>query len=131
MPVSTDVKLSTLSYVILYVKDTKKSVPFYRDTLGVKVKVDDNGWVELDTGAVTLALHAAEDYKPSMSETQPVVVFPVENIQQAYEALKAKGVKFEKEPQIVCEHDGNQVGKSADFRDPDGNRLSIYGIEKK
>jgi catechol 2,3-dioxygenase-like lactoylglutathione lyase family enzyme len=128
MPVSTDVKLSTLSYVILYVKDTAKTVPFYRDTLGMKVKVDEQGWVELESGPVTLALHA-EANLPAKREGQPIVVFNVENIQQAYESLKAKGVKFEKEPHVVCEAEGKS-GKSADFVDPDGNRLSIFGYEK-
>jgi lactoylglutathione lyase len=131
MPVSADVKLSTLAYIILYVKDTKKSVPFYRDTLGLKVKANEEGWVELESGAVTLALHGHDQHKPIQSETQPIVVFQVENVQQAYEGLKAKGVKFHSEPHIVCEAGPEQVGKSADFEDLDGNRLSIFGLCKK
>lgn len=131
MPVSTEVKLSTLSYIILYVKDTKKAVPFYRDTLGVKVKSDEEGWVELETGSVTVALHGHDQTPPAHSETQPIVVFNVENIHQAYEALKTKGVKFEHEPVVVCEAGPEQVGMSASFRDPDGNRLSIFGMSKK
>lgn len=131
MPTTTEVKLSTLSYVILYVKDTAKTVPFYRDTLGLKVRVDEHGWVELETGSVTLALHSDDKLPAKRQGGEPIVVFNVENIQQAYESLKAKGVKFEKEPQIVCEADGNKTGKSADFVDPDGNRLSIFGYEKK
>jgi catechol 2,3-dioxygenase-like lactoylglutathione lyase family enzyme len=129
--VSTDVKISTLSYVILYVKDTTKSVPFYRDTLGLKVRVDEHGWVEFESGAVTLALHGHENMPAKRQDGEPIVVFNVENIQQAYEALKAKGVKFEKEPHQVCEGAEGKVGKSADFVDLDGNRLSIFGYEKK
>ena len=131
MAVSTDVKLSTLSYVILYVKDTKKTVPFYRDTLGMKVRVDEHGWVELESGPVTLALHAHENLAPTRSDSEPIVVFNVDNIKHAYEALKAKGVKFDGEPKQVCEGAEGKVGLSADFKDPDGNRLSIFGYEKR
>jgi catechol 2,3-dioxygenase-like lactoylglutathione lyase family enzyme len=131
MALSTDVKISTLSYVILYVKDTKQSVAFYRDTLGLKVKVDEHGWVELETGSVTLALHGHESMPATRPEGEPIVVFNVDNIQQAYEGLKAKGVKFTDAPKQVCEGEADKVGKSADFKDPDGNRLSIFGYEKK
>ena len=65
MSVKSPVKLSTLAYVILYVADTEKSLPFYRDILGLKVKSGDPGWVELETGATTLALHGEENRQPS------------------------------------------------------------------
>ena len=130
MATSTDIKLSTLAYVIVYVKDTKKSLPFYRDVLGMKVKFEDNGWVEMETGAVTLALHADEKHKVEHA-VGPVPVFSVEDIYAAYEGLKNKGVKFDKELQVVCEGEEGKVGKSADFRDPDGNRLSVFGYAKE
>lgn len=129
MPVPTDVKLSTLSYVILYVRDTQKIVAFYRDTLGLKVRVNEQGWAEFETGSVTLALHHHEGDMPKRNGAEPIVVFNVDDIQGTFEALKAKGVKFEKEPHVVCEAEG-KTGKSADFNDPDGNRLSIFGYVK-
>jgi extradiol dioxygenase family protein len=126
MPAKTDVKLTTISYIILYVKDTAKALPFYRETLGMKVKSEEDGWVELDTGSTTLALHSEE--KPTAQRSgSAVVVFNVDDLQGAYEALKAKGVKFTREPQVVCEA-GDKVGKSADFTDPEGNPLSIFGM---
>ncbi len=129
MSVSTDVKLSTLSYVILYVKDASKVVPFYTETLGLKVKMNEQGWVEFESGAVTLALHSDDKLPAKRQGGEPIVVFNVEDVQHAYEALKAKGVKFAKEPQIVCEAEG-KTGRSADFTDPDGNRLSIFSYTK-
>jgi catechol 2,3-dioxygenase-like lactoylglutathione lyase family enzyme len=130
MPAQTSLKLSTLSYVIIYVKDTKKALSFYRDTLGMKVRMEEDGWVELDTGSVTVALHADEHHK---SETTPgvVPVFAVDNVHEAYEVLKAKGIKFDKDLQVVCEGEGGKVGKCADFRDLDGNRLSVFGYANK
>jgi lactoylglutathione lyase len=130
MPVSTNVKLKTLSYVILYVKDTTKAVPFYRDTLGLKVITQEDGWVEFETGGPTkLCLHGDPELKPNSAARQTCVCFSVDDIQGTYEALKAKGVKFAKEPHVVCEAEG-KTGKSADFYDADGNYLSVFGYAK-
>lgn len=130
MAVQTDVKLKTASYVILYVPETEKALSFYRDTLGMTVKVNEEGWVELDAGPLTLALHHIDKTVQRSPEGAATVVFTVEKIHDAYEALKAKGVKFHREPQQVCETpDG--IGMSADFSDPWGNALSIYGTEPR
>jgi hypothetical protein len=32
--------------------------PYYRDVLGITVKLHDGDWAELDTGGTKLALHA-------------------------------------------------------------------------
>lgn len=131
MPVKTDVKLTNLGYVIVYVKDMEKALPFYRDTLGMKVKVDDSGWVEFETGPATFALHADTKLSGTRAPGQPIPVFTVQDINHVYESLKNAGVKFESTPRQVCEAGPNQIGLSADFHDPDGNFLSIYGVVKK
>lgn len=131
MPVSTPVQLKTIGYVILYVKDAKKTAEWYRDTLGVPLKFAEEGWAELETNGTTLALHSHEKLPATRGEAQAITVFNVDDIKGTYEALKQKGIKFEKEPQEVCAQD-DFVGLSADFSDPDGNKLSIYGkVPKK
>jgi lactoylglutathione lyase len=129
MPVKTNLKISTISYAIVYVRDTAKSVSFYRDVLGAKVKVDSPGWVEFDMGATTLALHSDTEFKGERRNSV-VVVFPVDNIDKAYEELKAAGVKIVTAPHQVCEAE-DTVGVSCDFEVPDGNLLSFYGNKKK
>jgi catechol 2,3-dioxygenase-like lactoylglutathione lyase family enzyme len=128
MAVSTNVKLSTMSFVILYVKDTAKSIPFYRDTLGMNVLMNEEGWVELEAGPTKLCLHGEPEMKPEKAGLTSIC-FEVPDVIGYYEGLKTKGVKFEKEPHVVCEAEG-KTGKAADFRDPDGNRLSIFGYVK-
>jgi catechol 2,3-dioxygenase-like lactoylglutathione lyase family enzyme len=128
MPSATDVKLSRLGYVILYVKDTTKSLPFYRDTLGMKVLKEEEGWVEFESGETTVCLHGDKELKSNHQE-RTSLCFNIEDIKGAYEALKAKGVKFDKEPHVVCQADG-KTGLSADFHDPDRNSLSIFGFAK-
>ena len=132
MPVKTNVKISSLGYVIVYVKDTKTAVPFYRDTLGIKVKSEEDGWVELDTGATTLALHGDKELTPNRStKGQPVPVFNVDDFNATVEELKSAGVKFHKEPVQVCEMGPGKVGMSAEFSDADGNMLSVFGVVTK
>lgn len=126
MPVSTPVHLKTIGYVILYVKDAMKTAEWYKDTLGIAIKFAEEGWAELETFGTTLALHSHDKLPTTREETQAVTVFQVEDIKATYQALKDKGVKFEKEPHEVCAQD-DFVGLSADFTDPDGNKLSIYG----
>ncbi|MCA9803157.1 MAG: VOC family protein [Cyanobacteria bacterium HKST-UBA02] len=130
MSVKSKTRLSTLSYVILYVKDTARALEFYRDKLGMEVKLEDGGWIELETGSATLALHATDETIMEKHSTTPIVVFNVDNIKESYEELKKQGVKFDKEPHEVCSTP-EFTGLSADFEDLDGNRLSIYGMIPK
>lgn len=130
MAVASDLKLKTMAFVIFYVKDVEKALGFYRDKLGMTVKVNRPGWAELDTGEVTLALHVSEKIPGRAVEGNSILVFPVENVYETYQALVTNGVKFEKPPEQVCE-EGDQVGIAADFCDPDGNKLSIYSMMPK
>lgn len=129
MATTTGLKLSTMSYVIIYVSDTEKALTFYRDKLGMTVKMNHPGWAELDTGATTLALHGT-DKVPTHNETQACLVFNVDNMESAVRELKSKGITLKEEPRQVCE-EGDHVGISADFTDPDGNMLSIFSLVPK
>jgi hypothetical protein len=102
------------------------------DQLGLKVKLKEGNWVELDTGKTILALHVDEKAEfPAEPKGPTCVVFNVEDIYATYEHLKSAGVKFEEEPKQVCEMGPGQIGVSADFRDLDENLLSIFGAVKK
>jgi lactoylglutathione lyase len=50
---------SQVDYVMVNVSEMPRSVAFYRDTLGLRLKFESPGWSEFETGATTLALHAA------------------------------------------------------------------------
>ncbi len=132
MAVKSEIKLGTMSYVIVYVQDTKISVPFYRDILGMSVKAEEDGWVELETGSTTLALHGMKsgEKHPGKTEGQPIVVFNVDNVHEARAELLKKGVNFKNECEVVCEA-GDHVGMSTNFYDADGNLYSIFSMVKK
>lgn len=113
-----------LMEVILYVHDMNAQVAFYRDRLGLQVrapkKVDDFSgvpWVELDTGACTLALHSGGQGR--LGEDAPKIVFRAADVPSARDELLRRGVPL---GEIRSPAPGVQV---SDGVDPEGNRFSI------
>jgi lactoylglutathione lyase len=132
MATPTKLALSTISYVILHVRNVEKATTFYRDVLGLKVKIEDGAWVELDTGKTVLALHGDDDAAfPAEPKGPTCVVFGVEDIHGTYEHLKKAGVTFDEPPKKVCDAGPGQIGMGADFKDLDGNTLSIFATVKE
>ena len=121
-----DVKneIGDLMEIIIYVKDMDQQVAFYRDQLGFKVvnprQSDDYGkefWVELDTGACTLALHAGG--KGRFGADAPKFVFRVQDILAARQQLLNQQVEM---GEIRSAAPGVWV---CDGADPEGNKFSI------
>jgi predicted enzyme related to lactoylglutathione lyase len=119
---------SELMEVIVYVEDMAAQVAFYRDVLGLRVKeppqVEDYGglyWVELDSGACTLALHAGGQRRQGADA--PKIVFRVADLDEARDELLARGVPM---GEARSPAPGVQV---CDGVDPEGNRFSIESHE--
>jgi catechol 2,3-dioxygenase-like lactoylglutathione lyase family enzyme len=117
-------KLDKISLIMLGVSDMAASVAFYRDSLGMEVQQQSPEFTFLNGGGVTLALSKplwnASRRAPGASE----VVFGVESVRSAYRELSYRGVPFPREP-------GNVTGAmwAANFTDPDGHNLSVFGPE--
>lgn len=127
MPAGTGLRISTMNYVILYVSNMEHAVKFYCDTVGMKLKFQSPEWTELETGTTTLALHISDAGKlPETAENIPNLVFAVEDVYEAFEILKKAGVELSAPHQVCEDAEGKKVGVSSDFRDADGNRLSIF-----
>jgi len=111
-----------VSHVMLGVSDLDRSLAFYRDQLGFSVQQQIPGFAFLDAGAMSLAL--SKDIWTHMGKAPGAMqlVFGTDNVKAAYAALKAKGVDFMNEPRDV-----NGREWAANFRDPDGHLLSIFG----
>ena len=118
----TDVKLTTLGTVMLSVTNMERSLAFYRDVLGLPVQFSEGAFAFIGAGGVTLALRKVGALKDAPDEHRTELVFHVVDIRSAYESLRGRGVMFRIEPRVVT---GNQ--EAADFRDPDGHVLSIFG----
>ena len=114
--------LNGLTNVVLGVRDMERSIAFYRDALGLTVTFAAGDFVFLRAGTVTLCLRTVDELPSPMDERAVELVFGVDDIHRAFEALSDRGVVFRVEPRIVT---GDQF--AADFRDPDGHVLSIFG----
>jgi lactoylglutathione lyase len=114
-----DAAAPRLAYVMVFVSDMKRSVAFYRDQVGLKLRFSSPGWSEFDTGSTILALHpAGPDNKAGTSE----VGVTVQDLSAFYEARKAAGVSFAAPP--TPQHYGSPL---AEMRDPDGALISVGG----
>jgi catechol 2,3-dioxygenase-like lactoylglutathione lyase family enzyme len=123
-----DPKLNRVAVLMLGVKDLPRAVAFYRDVLGLEPQGEVAGdFVFFNGGGVTIVLsvpHADPKISPHIVGATEVV-FGVESVTAAYEALRARGVGFTRAPRPVA---GPNWG--ANFTDPDGHRLSLFGPEK-
>src|SRR3989442_13071541 len=108
--------LTALARVIFYVRDTERSARWYHETLGIPIRIQDHGWVELETEGVTLCLHGGR--KRAAAEDQPSLGFKVKDFDAAHQALRLREVPGLGEPFSPC------AGvRCLSFRDPDGNEL--------
>jgi lactoylglutathione lyase len=112
--------------VILLVDDMKRSTQFYKDTIGLKLKVETTDWIEFFDKGTTLALHPRRrKSKDERDDDNPNVLvgFMVSDLDQVAKDLKAKNVRFFKEPK------SEPFGKHAIILDPDDHLISIAEIQ--
>jgi catechol 2,3-dioxygenase-like lactoylglutathione lyase family enzyme len=117
-----DYKLTQVSVVMLGVHDVARSLAFYRDKLGLEIQREIPGFAFLNAGAVTLCLSEAAAKVRDQVAGAGEIVFSVEDVNAAYQALREQGVLFTHEPRNIT-----PTMRVANFDDPDGNHLSIYG----
>jgi catechol 2,3-dioxygenase-like lactoylglutathione lyase family enzyme len=126
MGLAAEFKLSQIGVIMLGVQDVKHAVEFYRDKLGLSVTSAFEGFAFLATTGATLVLSEALARAASASLVGATeVVFSVPGVRAAYEGLRARGVEFTIEPRAV-----SGPMWAANFRDPDGHGLSIFGPER-
>ncbi|MEW6280748.1 MAG: VOC family protein [Candidatus Eremiobacterota bacterium] len=113
-----------VDYVMAMVSDMRRSVDFYQNLLGLKLKFQTPGWTEFDTGSTTLALHIAEPGTPAATEPRAgscTFGFSVEDLDQTFQQLKERGVRFVREPELR-QKEGIRL---AVCLDPDGLPISL------
>ncbi len=123
--------MKTIRHCGIVVSDMEKSLHFYRDILGLKIKVDaleEGEFIDTILGMQKVKVRTvkmAADEGDSLVEllfyhSQPKgashTAFTVENLDNEYKKLKDQGVKFISEPQVSP----NGKAKVALCYDPDG-----------
>ncbi len=108
-----------LAYVMVFVSDMKRSVAFYRDQVGLKLRFSSPTWSEFETGGTVLALHlAGPNDKAGTSE----IAFTVQDLNAFYKTRRAAGVSFSGPPQRQAY--GSPL---TELLDPDDARVSVGG----
>jgi lactoylglutathione lyase len=117
-----------LSLVLLEVADLERSLHFYRDLLGLplhlaKHDTGDDRWISGAHAAVSWNggsfLHFAL-YRSKGVVTRDVQIgFPTEELDEAHRRLVAAGVVVDHPPR------DEPWGRTARYRDPDGNSVSL------
>ena len=105
--------------------DIEASRRFYGETLGLPV-TEEHGMLTVHfAGGGTVLIYPKDDHEPA---TYTTLNFPVRSIDAAVDELSAKGVAFERYPDLDQDERGvmRQWGPPiAWFRDPAGNILSV------
>jgi catechol 2,3-dioxygenase-like lactoylglutathione lyase family enzyme len=117
--------LTRLGAIILLVSDMRRSIDFYKGLIGLPLKQQSLEWTEFFDGGTTLALHPAKRKDKNKASSAILVGFMVNDLDNTVKLLKAKGVKFFKEPRQ------EPFGKHAIFEDPDEHLISIAQLETK
>lgn len=115
-------KLTKIGHVMLGCTNMRRSLDFYNGLLGLDIKAHIPGFAFFETGAVTLCLSEPLVSFAEHPEGATEVVFPVDDIDEACERLRERGVEF-----IAGPRQATDTEWSAIFRDPDGHKLSIFG----
>jgi lactoylglutathione lyase len=119
---------SKIDYIMVNVSAMDRSVAFYRDTLGLTLKLETPGWTEFETGASVLALHLVEAIERTKDGGRggPVagtcsIGFSVPDIDAAYAQLQSRGARFVMPPTTQA----NEGIRLAVCVDPDGLAISF------
>jgi len=116
----------TKAYSGFAVPDVEQAREFYGDVLGIRTS-EDYGLLtlHLEDGDRPTLVYPKPDHTPA---TYTILNFQVDDIEQAVDALAAKGVSFERYEDAPQDERGIMRGEGpyiAWFTDPAGNMLSV------
>jgi catechol 2,3-dioxygenase-like lactoylglutathione lyase family enzyme len=122
-PVAGDADLTRIGQIAIVVRDVDRAVRFYRDTLGLRFLFQPSpGLAFFECGGVRLMLSRAEG--EGLEAGTSILYYVVDDIQRAYTALSARGVRFVTEPRVIArmpDHDLWMAG----CRDSEENLLEL------
>lgn len=109
------------------VDDLQKAKTFYSQTLGLEVVETPEGLALDIAGGARIFIYPKPNHVPA---TFTILNFPVDDIEQAVDALGKRGVRFEQYDEGDLKTDQKGIARGAGpniawFKDPAGNILSV------
>jgi catechol 2,3-dioxygenase-like lactoylglutathione lyase family enzyme len=102
---------------------------FYVDTLGLSLRSEDDFSLVFDLAGIPLRIQKVREFQPYAFTA---LGWQVPDVTQTVEALRARGVTFERYP--FLSQDAHDIwdapggARIAWFKDPDGNLLSLTEV---
>ncbi|NOT01226.1 MAG: hypothetical protein HOP29_11425 [Phycisphaerales bacterium] len=122
----TNPGIGKLAAVMIGVTDLDRSLAFYHEKLGLPLQwrhSDANRSLAfLDAQGVIVGLSTEVGKMATPQAGAMEVVFGVDSVQASYRALTSRGIQFLGEPKQATPTEW-----VANFRDPDGHLLSVFG----
>ena len=116
-----------LRMATIWSEDLNNLLPFYRDTLGLKVGIEGEGFVAFgDMGRPNLALGTHSDlHGVTKDPARHMVALDTDDLDAEYERLKAAGVEFIESP-TDSPGEGPRI---ATLKDPEGNLVQLFSVQ--
>jgi predicted enzyme related to lactoylglutathione lyase len=123
MDTQKNISLTQIGQISVNVHDLDRAVAFYKDTLGVKHLFTVPPHMSFfDCDGIRLMLAIPE--RPDLDHPSSILYFKVSDIEEAHEALEARGVHFESKPMLVAPMATHDLWL-AEFRDSEDNVLAL------
>lgn len=115
--------LSQIGQIAVNAHNLDRALEFYRDKLGMKhLFTVPPKMAFFDCDGVRLMLSLPD--KPEFDHPSSIIYFKVDDIQQAFQTLADRGVKFEEQPVFVANMGTYDLWMAA-FRDSENNLLAM------
>lgn len=111
------------SNVTLWSQDLNSLLPFYRNTLGLKVGMQDERFVVFgdDEKGPNFCLGSHSEVKGNTTDPyRHMVGFEIDDLEAEYRRLSSAGVEFIEHP---TDYDGMRI---ATLKDPEGNLVQLF-----
>ena len=122
---ASKVRLGALAQISRTVRDIKESEAFYGKALGLTHLYSFGSFAFFDLGGTRLYLSAQAQPGP-----ESILYLRVEDIRQAYDTLRERGVEFGDAPHMIHRHADGTEEWMAHFKDLEGRPLAIMAQVK-
>ncbi len=120
---SSNFGLNQIGQIAIPVSDLDRAMAFYRDVLEMRLLFQaPPGLAFFDCGGIRLMLDVPA--KEQQDQYASIIYYKVDDLPSAVETLKARGVLFEQEPELVARMPDHELWM-AFLKDPDGNMLGL------
>jgi predicted enzyme related to lactoylglutathione lyase len=112
-----------IAFINYCTQNLERALEFYRDTLGLKLLVQNEEWIEFDIGGQRLALRLVDSMPAKQEDSHPngaMIWLEAQPIEKSITFLEDKNIN------IIKQLESFPYGKTVIFKDPDGNLIGLY-----